>query len=212
VLVKEILTPWAGCVTPTHRKDTLAKDALEKALKDLHGEITKDIDKNKATFSKEIKQTLNDFKVDLEKTISKEIDKKISAHLQKHFVDISSKIISSFDESSSPFLKRAEEDLQRLHMQGEKTLHSWEAMMKPFSHLWNKPFIVVALACILTGAVTSIFSSYLLVRDDRRARQYCESDLSWVAKEYFQMKEALEAKTSKANLVGRKTSAKTKKK
>ncbi|EKE09571.1 MAG: hypothetical protein ACD_16C00134G0001, partial [uncultured bacterium] len=35
VLVKEILTPWAGCVTPTHRKDTLAKDALEKALKDL---------------------------------------------------------------------------------------------------------------------------------------------------------------------------------
>ncbi|HAZ15499.1 MAG TPA: hypothetical protein DCY54_02525 [Parachlamydiales bacterium] len=190
----------------------LAKDALEKALKDLHGEITKDIDKNKAVFSNEIKQTLNNFKTDLEKTVSKEIDKKISAHLQKHFVDISSKIISSFDESSSPFLKRAEEDLQRLHMQGEKTLHSWEAMMKQFSHLWNKPFIVVALACILTGALTSVFSSYLLVRDDRRARGSCESDLSWVAKEYFQMKEALEAKTSKANVEGRKTSTKTKKK
>ncbi|HBG34296.1 MAG TPA: hypothetical protein DDX01_02930, partial [Holosporales bacterium] len=83
----------------------LAKDALEKALMDLHGEITKDIDKNKAVFSNEIKQTLNNFKTDLEKTVSKEIDKKISAHLQKHFVDISSKIISSFDESSSPFLK-----------------------------------------------------------------------------------------------------------
>ena len=177
-----------------------------------HGEITKDIDKNKAAFSQEIQKTLNNFKTDLEKTISKELDQRISANLQKHFVDISSKIISSFDESSSPFLKRAEEDLQRLHMQGEKTLHSWEAMMKQFSHLWNKPFIVVALACILTGALTSVFSSYLLVRDDRRARGSCESDLSWVAKEYFQMKEALEAKTSKANVEGRKTSTKTKKK
>jgi len=186
----------------------LAKDALEKALKDLHGEITKDIDKNKAAFSQEIQKTLNNFKTDLEKTISKELDQRISANLQKHFVDISSKIISSFDESSSPFLKRAEEDLQRLHMQGEETLDSWKTMMMKFSHLWNKPFIVALLACILTGAVTSVFSSYLLVRDDRRARQYCESDLSWVAKEYFAMKEALEAKTSKANVIGSKTSTK----
>ena len=177
-----------------------------------HGEITKDIDKNKAAFSQEIQKTLNNFKTDLEKTISKELDQKISAHWQKHFLDISTKVTSSFHESSSPFLKRAEEDLQRLHMQGEKTLHSWEAMMKPFSHLWNKPFIVALLACILTGALTSVFSSYLLVRDDRRARGSCESDLSWVAKEYFQMKEALEAKTSKANVEGRKTSTKTKKK
>ena len=193
----------------------LAKDALEKALKDLHGEITKDIDKNKAAFSQEIQKTLNNFKTDLEKTISKELDQRISAHWKKHFLDISSKVISSFDESSSPFLKRAEEDLQRLHMQGEKTLHSWEAMMKQFRSLWNKPFIVALLACILTGAVTSVFSSYLLVRDDRRARQYCESDLSWVAKEYFAMKEALEAKTSKEKDINKattKASVKTKKK
>ncbi|HBW24684.1 MAG: hypothetical protein A2W46_00090 [Alphaproteobacteria bacterium RIFCSPHIGHO2_12_42_13] len=193
----------------------LAKDALEKALMDLHGEITKDIDKNKAAFSQEIQKTLNNFKTDLEKTISKELDQRISAHWKKHFLDISSKVISSFDESSSPFLKRAEEDLQRLHMQGEKTLHSWEAMMKQFRSLWNKPFIVALLACILTGAVTSVFSSYLLVRDDRRARGSCESDLSWIAKEYFQMKEALEAKTSKEKDINKattKASVKTKKK
>ncbi|HCC24726.1 MAG TPA: hypothetical protein DEP85_04350, partial [Holosporales bacterium] len=54
----------------------LAKDALEKALMDLHGEITKDIDKNKAVFSNEIKQTLNNFKTDLEKTVSKELDQR----------------------------------------------------------------------------------------------------------------------------------------
>lgn len=31
----------------------LAKDTLGEVLEDLHGEITKDIDKNKAAFSKE---------------------------------------------------------------------------------------------------------------------------------------------------------------
>lgn len=178
----------------------LAKDSLEKALKDLHGEITKDIDKNKATFSKEIKQTLNDFKIDLEKTVSKEIDQKISTHLEKHFFDISSKVTSSFCESSSPFLKRAEEDLQHLHMQGEKTLHSWEAMMKQFSNLWNKPFILVALACIFTGALTSAFSSYLFVSDERKAREFCESNLLWFAKQYLEMKEALDPKAPKQNV------------
>jgi len=91
----------------------LAKDALEKALMDLHGEITKDIDKNKAAFSQEIQKTLNNFKTDLEKTISKELDQRISANLQKHFVDISSKIISSFDESSSPFLKSGPDNVTK---------------------------------------------------------------------------------------------------
>ncbi len=67
------------------------------------------------------------------------------------------------------------------------------------------------LAFILTGAVKSVFSSYLLVRDDRRAREHSESGLHWVAKEYFAIKEALEAKTSKPNFVN-KARAQTKKK
>ena len=103
-------------------------------------------------------------------TILKELDKRISAHLRKNFLDISTKITSSFYESSSSLLKRAEEDLHHLHMQGESTLTSWKAMMKQFSHLWNKPFIVVLVATILTGTVTSVLSSYLLVREDRKAR------------------------------------------
>lgn len=74
----------------------LAKDALEKALKDVHGEIIKDIDKNKATFSKEIQKTLNAFKADLEDIISKELDQRISAHLKNNFLDISTKVTSSF--------------------------------------------------------------------------------------------------------------------
>ena len=109
----------------------------------------------------------------------------------------------------SPFLKRAEEDLQRLHRQGEETLSSWKTTMKPFSHLWNKPFIVVLMASIFTGAVMSAFSSYLLVREDRKARALCETSFYGLAKK------ALEAKTSKPsidNKVSTKTSVKTKKK
>ena len=117
----------------------LAKDALEEVLKDLHGEITKDIEKNKDSFSQEIRKTLNAFKGDLEKTISKELNQRISAHLKNNFLDISTKVTSSFYETSSPFLKRAEEDLQRLHRQGEETLTSWKTMMKQYGHLWNKP-------------------------------------------------------------------------
>jgi hypothetical protein len=99
-------------------------------------------------------------------TISKELDQRISVHLKKHFLDISSKVTSSFYERSTPFLTRTEEDFQHLHMQGEETLHFWKAMMKQFRSLWNRPFILMGLACILTDAVTSVFSSYLLLRDE----------------------------------------------
>ncbi len=167
---------------------------MEESLKDLHGEITKDIDKNKAAFSKEIQKTLTTFKTDLEDTISKELDKRISAHLQKHFLDISTKVTSNFYKSSSPLLKRAEEDLQRLHRQGEETLHYWKAMMKQHGSLWNKPFILIALACILTRAVTSVLSSYFLVRKDRKARALCEASFYGIAKR------ALKAKTSKPSV------------
>lgn len=100
-------------------KKQLAKDALETPLKDLRGEITKDIEKNKAIFSKKIQKTLNAFKADLEDKILKELDQKISAYLKNNFLNISTKVTSSFYETSSPFLGQAEEDLQWLHRQGE---------------------------------------------------------------------------------------------
>ena len=67
----------------------LAKDTLEKALKNLHGEINKEIERNKATFSHEIKQTLNSFKKDLEQSVSEEMDKKLSSLFEKHFKETS---------------------------------------------------------------------------------------------------------------------------
>lgn len=151
----------------------LAKDALEQALKDLHGEIIKDIDKNKATFSKEIQKTLNAFKADLEDTISKELDQRISVHLKNNFLDISTKVTTSFYESSSPFLKRAEEDLQRLHRQGEETLSSWKGMMLQYTSLWTKPFILTFLAAAFTGMVIFfVCASFLWIKYAQEVQNY----------------------------------------
>ena len=58
----------------------LARDALEQALKDLHGVINKEIENNKVGFSQEIQKTLASFKQNLEKNVSEEIDKKLSSH------------------------------------------------------------------------------------------------------------------------------------
>ncbi len=169
----------------------LAKDALEKALKDLHNEITKDIEKNKATFSKEIQKTLNAFKADLEDTISKELDQKISAHLQKHFLDISTKVTSSFYESSSPFLKQAEEDLQRLHRQGEGTLSSWKGMMLQYTNLWTKPFMIAFFASAFAGTVIFfVCASFLWIKYNQEVQGYekrlasNESMLLWYFEKY----------------------------
>lgn len=56
---------------PTHSfedlEKQLAKDTLEKALKDLHGEINKDIEKNKKTFSEEIQRTLETLRKSLKR-------------------------------------------------------------------------------------------------------------------------------------------------
>lgn len=177
----------------------LAKDALEKALKDLHGEINKEIERNKGTFSNEIKQTLNSFKKDLEKTVSSEIDHKLSALLDKHFFDISSKVAANFHKSFSPVLERTKEDMQRLHTQGETTLHAWKEMMRPYTHVWNKPFFVIVFVTVLVGSLTSVLSSYLLVRDDRKARLYSEEYSHYCVKKYLEAKEALEKHISKTD-------------
>lgn len=176
----------------------LAKDALEAAIKDLHGEITKDIEKNKATFSKEIQKTLNTFKRDLEETLSKELDQRISAHLKNNFLDISTKVTTSFYETSSPFLEQAEEDLTRLHRQGEETLSSWKAMMLQYRNLWNKPFMLIFLASAFTGMVIFfVCASFLWVKHNREIQNYekrlasNENMLLWYFEKYQDHTKAL---------------------
>ncbi|MBY0273508.1 MAG: hypothetical protein K2X02_08940 [Alphaproteobacteria bacterium] len=176
----------------------LAKDALEATLKELHGEITKDIEKNKATFSKEIEKTLNAFKRDLEETFSKELDQRISAHLKNNFLDISTKVTTSFYETSSPFLKRAEEDLQRLHRQGEETLSSWKAMMLQYTSLWTKPFMIAFFAAAFAGMVVFFVCTYLLwgkytqeIQNYEKRLTANESMLLWYFEKYKERPEAL---------------------
>lgn len=170
----------------------LAKDALEKALKDLYGEINKEIEKNKRTFSEEIKQTLTSFKENLEKNVAKEIDSKLSSLFTKHFQDTSSEVKSSFDQMFAPVLKETKKDMQQLHTQGENTLQSWGKMMGQYASLWNKPFILMFFSCVFTGVITSFFLSYFLGKADRNARQYCESTLQLYIENYSEMKKRLE--------------------
>ena len=164
----------------------LAKDALEKALKDLHGEITREIDRNKKTFSDEIKKSLSTFTTSLEQHISQEIDQKLPLFLEKNFSDISTQVKASFEQMFVPLLDKTEEDMKRLHTQGENTLRSWEKMMNQYSGLWNIPFFIVLAASVLTGTaiclglffLKSSYSTYLFM--DVRARKDYENELRWV--------------------------------
>jgi uncharacterized membrane protein (DUF106 family) len=168
----------------------LAKDALEKALKDLHDEINNEISKNKKDFSNEISKTLASFRQNLEQKVNDAIDQKISSLFVKHFSDTSSQVKSSFDQMFFPVLQKTEEDMNCLHNQGESTLHSWEKMMNQYSHFWTKPFFIMLLASILTGTMVSLISSYYMVREAQAGRQVCESTLQWYAEKYFERKKA----------------------
>ena len=163
----------------------LAKDALEKALKDLHGEITREIERNKRNFSDEIKKSLTSFTGNLEQHISQEIDQKLPLFLEKNFSDISTQVKASFEQMFVPVLDKTEEDMKRLSIQGDKTLYSWQSMMKQYSGLWNMPFFIVLAAAVLTGMaiclglffLKSSYSTYLFM--DVRARKDYENELRW---------------------------------
>jgi predicted glycosyl hydrolase (DUF1957 family) len=182
----------------------LAKDALEKALKDLHSEIHKEIERNKKSFSEEIQKTLTSFKETLEKNISKEIDSKLSSLFTKHFQDTSSEVKSSFDQMFAPVLKETKKDMQQLHTQGENTLQSWEKMMGQYASLWNKPFIIMFFSCVFTGVISSFFLSYFLGKADRSARQYCERTLQLYIENYSEMKKRLETMEARDPAAGTK--------
>ena len=182
----------------------LAKDALEKALKDLHSEIHKEIERNKKSFSEEIQKTLTSFKENLEKNVAKEIDSKLSSLFTKHFQDTSSEVKSSFDQMFAPVLKEAKKDMQQLHVQGENTLQSWGKMMGQYTSLWNKPFIIMFISCVFTGVISSFFLSYFLGKADRSARQYCEKTLQLYTENYSEMKKRLETMEARDPTAGTK--------
>jgi len=156
----------------------LAKDALNKTLKDLHGEIHKEIENNKKAFSEEIQKTLSSFKENLEQNVSDSIDKKLSSLFTEHFQNISLQVKTNFHETFSPVLVRTKEDMQRLHDQGENTLRSWGDMMKQYTGLWTKPFVIVFLASSFVGALIFFGSAYFLWSKHHETLQLYERRLS----------------------------------
>ena len=168
----------------------LAKDALEKALKELHGEITSEIERNKSNFSLEIKKSLTNLNGAIEKHISDEIDRKLPILLTRNFSNISEQVKSSFNEMFLPVVGKAEKNMERLEAQGDKTVQSWGNMMKQYQGLWTKPFFLMLIVSLLLGTTVSLFSSYYLTRADRASRQASEKLLNWYAAEYSEMKKA----------------------
>lgn len=139
----------------------LAKDALEKALKDLHGEITREIERNKMSFSDEIKKSLTTLNETIEKHISDEIDCKLPILLATNFSNISEQVKSSFNEMISPVVSKAEQNMKNLESQGEKTLQSWGNMIKKYEGLWTRPFIIMFGSSVLTGTLTCLILFFL---------------------------------------------------
>lgn len=168
----------------------LAKDALEKALKDLHDEITREIEKNKQSFSDEVKKSLANLKETLEKHISNEIDRKLPALLAKNFSHISEQVKMSFNEMFLPVISKAEKNMERLESQGDRTLQSWENMMKRYEGFWSTPFFFMIFASILIGIAVSLTFSYYITRSDRALREEYANLLNWYAPEYHKLKEA----------------------
>lgn len=121
----------------------MARDTLEIALKDLHGEIVREIEKNKNDFSENINKTLDSFKDNIEQHISETLDQKIESRVEKNFQDINSQITSSFNQKFTPILRQTEPDMQSLREQGEVT--SWKAMMLTYKALWTRLFFFCLL-------------------------------------------------------------------
>ncbi len=178
----------------------LGRDALETALKELHGEIIIEIAKNKKSFSEEIKKTLDSFRQNLEKAVSEEIDQKLSLLMTENFQGISKDVKGSFEKMFVPMLENTKNDMQRLHIQGESTLNSWSDMMGKYKTIWTRPFFLLFVTSILTGIIISFVSAYYLTRHLRETMKVHESMLisyKNTALYYFEREQAREKGTGK---------------
>lgn len=182
----------------------LAKDALEVALKKLHEEIIKDIESNKETFSQEIQKTLSNFKKNLEKSVSEEMDKKLSTLFAKHFKNTSLQVKESFEEMFDPVLEAAQDDMKQLQSQGQLTLNSWKDMMLQYTDLWTKPFILVFLASAFTGILIFLICFGFLwfkygqeIQSYENRLSFTERQLHWYFEKYKESPEYLEIEKQK---------------
>ena len=180
----------------------LAKDALEKALKDLHSVINKEIENNKEGFSKEIQKTLASFKQNIEKNVSEEIDKKLSSLFENNFHEVSQNVKTSFEKAFESTLENTKNDMKRLHIQGEDTIKSWQHMMSQYKSLWTRPVFIMFAASLLTGVVVSFISSYYLTRHMRETMQTHEGIMNSykdLAYWYFEKEKARKEKMVKSS-------------
>lgn len=180
----------------------MARDTLEQALKALHEEINREIAKNKNEFSSTIQKTLSDFRRNVEKSISEEINKNLSSLFENNIYAISQEVKKSFEKTFDPVLENTKNDMKRLHIQGEKAINAWEKMISQYKALWNKPFFIIFSASILTGTLISFLSSYYLTRSIRETMQTHENLLvsyKNLSLDYFEREKTREKEMKKKN-------------
>ena len=61
------------------------------------------------------------------------------------------------------------------------------------------PFTIMFLVAIFTGTLSSLVSSYFMVKSDREARRHCENLFHWYLKKDEETKQKEDLATSEAN-------------
>lgn len=156
---------------------------LKKYIKDFHDSLSNEIERNRKNLFFEVKNTLTNFSEKLEKSVSQETETKVSNLFETHLQKTREEFKSKFEELSEPMLKKTEEDMQRLRIQGNNTLRSWEQMMNQYNGLWTKPFFVMFMSSAFTGTAICLtlfflktsLAAYLFM--DVREKQAYENEL-----------------------------------
>lgn len=134
---------------------------LKQTLKDLSDLLNNEIERNRKNLFFDVKNTLSDFTEKLEKGVSQETEKKISELFEKYAEEVKEEIQTRFEDLLEPIFKKTEENMNRLQIQGNNTLRSWEHMMNQYDYFWTKPFFIMFASSILTGCIIFLVLFFL---------------------------------------------------
>lgn len=198
---------------------------LEKeALKEISLEIIK------SDLQKFLQQEHQKQREELEKRIStieercrKEIREGIDTHLHRQLTEHFRKVVQScqgdISAAMSPLLKRAEQDVSNLNNTVRTTNTLCHEIQEKYSFRWEKPFLILFGATIMTGAVMGVIlfllqtSPVAVFLMNKETRNVYDSGLYWrELKKRMIADEALKAQKSSPSLSAEQKPSKPQKK
>ena len=182
---------------------------LEKeALKEISLEIIKsDLQKSLQQEHQKQREELEKRLSTIEERFRKEIREGIGTHLHRQLTEHFRKVVQScqgdISTAMSPLLKRAEQDVSNLNNTVRMTNTLCHEIQEKYSFRWEKPFLLLFGATIMTGALigvilfllqTSPIAVFLMNEETRRVY---DSGLYWMdLKKRMIADEALKAQKS----------------